>query len=247
VAQNVDINTPVKQPDQSDRRTGRVAPADLARRRRANLWIVPIALIVAAFLIYQLPPYLSLDPAQARRPLQFPVQFWLLVGHVGFGTVALVTMCLQLWPWLRLRHPAVHRWSGRLYVYAGALPTAVLAVAMFPFIPSAGSIGVVVSAVLWSAAAVIGLRMARRRRYPEHRRWMLYSFAIVWGQVIWGFAFGQAWLLWSPWQVDFGYVVEAVRWVGWIVNLIIVHWWVERTSGRPLKLPSWERQPVASA
>jgi len=31
------------------------------------------------------------------------------VAHILFGSVALVTACLQIWPWLRRTHPTVHR------------------------------------------------------------------------------------------------------------------------------------------
>ncbi|MHC0430260.1 DUF2306 domain-containing protein [Streptomyces sp. O3] len=208
------------------------------RRRSTNLWVLAMGAATVAFLIYQLPPYAAFDSGESRIPLQFPLHYALLVGHVGFGTVALVTMCLQMWPWLRRRHPVFHRWSGRVYLWGGALPSAAFAIAMFPVAFRAGSIGVLMSAVLWSVAGLMGYRRARQRRWREHRRWMLYSFAVVWGQVIWGFVIGMSWLWWSPWAdtVDFNYVAETARWVGWVSNLIVVQWWLERTAKRPLDM-----------
>jgi len=42
----------------------------------------------------------------------------LLVSHIFLGSLVLLAACLQVWPWLRRSHPAVHRWSGRVYVVA---------------------------------------------------------------------------------------------------------------------------------
>lgn len=229
--------SPIPRPRASDGGSPEPPPGR-ARRGVRSLWLIALAVITLAFLIRQAPPYLAMDSGQSRIPLQFPLHYALLVGHVGFGSVALVTMCLQLWPWLRRQHPAVHRWAGRVYVFGGALPSTLFALAMFPVSFPAGSIGVLMSAVLWSATALVGYWHARQRRWREHRRWMIYSFAIVWGQVIWGFVIGMSWLWWSPWSesVDFRYVAETARWVGWVSNLIVAQWWLERTARRPLEM-----------
>lgn len=235
MAQNTELGKPSRpghEPGTPEPATGSPRSA----RRRGGLWIVAIAAIVVAFLLYQTPPYFSLDMARSRIPVQFPAHYWLLVGHVVFGTVALVTMCMQLWPWLRVNHPAVHRWSGRIYVFGGALPTAFFAVVMFPVIPPAGSLGVVMSALLWSATAILGWRAARRGAFAAHRKWMIYSFAIVWGAVIWSFGFGLPLIRLAP-DLNPVYIIEGARWIGWVANLVIAHWWLERTADRPLQLP----------
>lgn len=212
-------------------------PAVRAGKRRRAWWLLGIAAVIVAFLIYQVPPYASMDPSQSRIPLQFPAHYWLIVGHVLFGSIAMLTLILQLWPWIRRRHPAVHRWSGRAYVFAGAIPSGLFAVAMLPVSYPAGRTGVAMSAVLWMATAVLGWVKLRQGRYAVHRRLMLYSFAIVWGQVIWGFAIGMPFALgWIPFTGDFDHIVEAARWVGWVGNLVLVQWWLDRTRGRDLGL-----------
>lgn len=216
---------------------GQRHPAAQAGKRRRAWWLLGIAAAIIAFLIYQVPPYASMDPSQSRIPLQFPAHYWLIVGHVLFGSVAMLTLILQLWPWIRRRHPAVHRWSGRAYVFAGALPSGLFAVAMLPVAYPAGRIGVAMSAVLWMATALLGWIKLRQGRYAVHRRLMLYSFAIVWGQVIWGFVIGMPFALgWIPYTGDFDHIVEAARWVGWVGNLVVVQWWLDRTRGRDLGL-----------
>jgi len=81
-------------------------------------WVVPLALLTVIFIAYAVPPYLTLDPAQARtQPMPPHASYYpLLVTHIFLGSIALLAACLQVWPWLRRSHPAVHRWSGRVYV-----------------------------------------------------------------------------------------------------------------------------------
>ena len=91
--------------------------------------------MVIAFVAFSLPPYLTFDPSRSRVPVGDAVRGYypLLVAHVIFGSIALLTACLQIWPWLRTRFPDVHRRTGRVYVFAGVLP--------------AGAIGLVIGAL----------------------------------------------------------------------------------------------------
>jgi hypothetical protein len=77
---------------------------------------------------------------------------------------------------------------------------------------------------------------------------MLYSFAIVWGLVIWGFIIAEVGLHTLP-PTSFGRLIEAARWVGWVGDLIVVQWWLDRTRGRRIELPSSVhslKQPIGS-
>ena len=58
-----------------------------ATRPRAK-WLTPaLAVIVAAFLLYSLPPYFT---GGTRVPATFALHYPLLVAHVMFGSVAMV-------------------------------------------------------------------------------------------------------------------------------------------------------------
>lgn len=145
-------------------------------------WVAPLALVVAVFLAYSVPPYLTLDPAQSRvpAPAGFAAHYWFLVAHIAFGSVAIVGVILQIWPWLRREHPIAHRRIGRVYVFAGAIPSAVLAAtigAVSPFGPVVAALNVV-AALLWLGFTVAGWRAVRQRRFAEHRKWMIRSFAM---------------------------------------------------------------------
>ncbi|WP_309112006.1 DUF2306 domain-containing protein [Saccharothrix sp.] len=194
---------------------------------------MPLALVLLGFLVYSLPPYSTLDPATARTVLNegFAAHYPLLVLHIATGTIAMLTVVLQVWPWLRARHPRVHRVSGRLYVFAGVLPSAVIALVILPYtavLP--GAVGAAVTAVLWLVTTAAGFVRARQRRFAEHRRWMIYSFAltasIVWGRVI-GIGLGG---VLGGMGLDLVVVAEMAGWMGTVINLVLAQWWLARTS-----------------
>jgi hypothetical protein len=204
-----------------------------SRRRLLSPGVILVAILVTAFLVDTLPPYLGLDPSKGRIVLNpdASLHYPLLIVHIATGAIALVTLCLQIWPWLRRNHPRVHRTVGRVYVFGGALPSAFLALVIMPLTNGwSANMGITFHAALWFAATAIGFWHARNRRYAQHRRFMLYSVALALG-ILWGRATVNLYLL-LPAKFDVGFVFEAARWGGWFVNLLIVQWWLERTDKR---------------
>jgi hypothetical protein len=204
--------------------------------------MVPLALLVAAFLFISLPVYVTLDPARSRIALSegFPLHYPFLVAHIAFGTVAMVTVVLQVWPWLRRRHPVVHRWSGRLYVFAGVLPSGLLALVITPF--AVGPVGNAVGGILWLGTTIAGYRMVRQRRYAEHRRWMIYSFALCL-QIVEGRVMVIAAPAFPGFTPDaLPPILEAASWIGIVINLLIAQWWLERTANRRRRVAVTNRQ-----
>ncbi|WP_412543532.1 DUF2306 domain-containing protein [Longispora sp. K20-0274] len=218
-------------------------------------WVAPLAVLTLAFLAFSLPPYLSLDPAQARPPLRagFPAHYAVLLAHIGFGTVALVTCGLQVWPWFRRRHPAWHRRTGRLYVFAGVLPAGLtgIVVSVVSLNGYVGRIGNLTLCLVWLATTWRGYRAARRRRYADHRRWMVRSFALTTSIVanrVWivALAVGLSPTLDSHYGGDTNrMIIEAAQasiWLSWVVNLVLAEWWLERTRVRRSS-PDRDRTP----
>ncbi|MEU5726377.1 DUF2306 domain-containing protein [Micromonospora sp. NPDC047738] len=111
------------------------------------------------------------DPAPlTRRPARLTP---LLVAHIAVGSVALIAGCFQVWPRPALPGRAAVDGSGLLLrrdLPSGASPC-------WASHRSAGSVSSQGSntmlAVRWLATAVAGYRMARQRRFVEHRRWMI--------------------------------------------------------------------------
>lgn len=215
-----------------------------ARRRRwwQRPWVVPLALVALLFLAFSVPPYATLNPELSRipPPESFPPYYPALVSHVLFASVAMVTSCMQVWPWFRQRFPVAHRRIGRVYVFGGAVPAAVCALviaAAAPFGPAAAASSIML-ALLWLTCTITGFRMARKRRFAEHRRWMIRSFALTFSIItnrIWGVVFATAFGM-SPEQFanpDTAQTLAALTsWLGWTVPLLIAEWWLVE-KGQP--------------
>lgn len=101
-------------------------------------------------------------------------------------------------------------------------------------------------ALLWFAVTFAGLVAARRRRYQEHRRWMIRSFALCVSIVV-----NRVWLvlflvglmpfLDGYYGGDMDALIEdaavASIWTSWIVNLMIAQWWLDRKPKRRDRTP----------
>lgn len=202
-------------------------------------WVFPLGLIVTVFLVYSLPPYLGLDPAESRIPAPTAWYYPVLVTHIGFATIAMVTCALQIWPWLRQKHPVLHRRTGRVYVFGGAIPASIagftIALAA-PFGP-VGAMSNVLLATLWFACTVQGFRAARARRFADHRRWMVRSFALcmsiisnrVWA-IVWASVLpGQLDTTFGGSEVAMGQAIAGLTtWTGWVLPLLVAEWWLTR-------------------
>ncbi|WP_228471091.1 DUF2306 domain-containing protein, partial [Streptomyces alkaliphilus] len=195
-------------------------------------WIAPLFLVSVGFIVYTSMPYLDRETAPLMPHEGFSPYYSLLMAHIVFGSVALLLSILQVWPWLRHRYPAVHRWGGRGYVVS-TMVAGTLGLVIVPFAPPVGKVGVTVATVLWMAFTVMGYIRIRQGRRAEHRRFMLYAFAMVmnnlWGSLV--ILIGTALAL----QIDANYYLETIRWIGWVINLMLVQWWLNRTADRPVR------------
>lgn len=217
--------------------TDRHTPVDHATRRRRALWVGPLALVLGLFVVISCVPYFTLDPGRSVVPLNEDpvwgtVHYVLLVAHVTAGTIAYACVVIQVWPWIRRRFPAAHRTVGRIYVFGGMVPASILALAVDPI----AVLGPVAHAgtVPWALAAftttITGWRMARRRRWAEHRTWMLASVAVATG-VVTGRLISLPLMLTVPdlaMGTPGGILLAQVNgfWLGWMLNLAVVLLWV---------------------
>jgi uncharacterized membrane protein YozB (DUF420 family) len=205
--------------------------------------MVPLAFVVLVFVGFSVPPYLSLDASRSRIPPPdgVPSYFPLLVAHVVFGSVAMLTCCIQIWPWLRSAYPATHRRIGRLYVYGGVLPAGVIGLAIGAISPFGPTLRVsnVLLASLWLAVTLTGERMGRRGRVREHRRWMIRSFALTLSVItnrVWavlGFVFLSPQLA-TTFGGSESAMIQTIAglsgWLGWVVTLVAAEWWLESSD-----------------
>jgi len=105
-----------------------------------------------------------------------------LVGaHILAAITAMGAGPLQLVPWIRARAPAVHRWTGRVFITAavvGALGGVYLTWAR-PKGHLIQAFNISLNAVLILAFATLALRFAMQRKIAIHRRWALRLLLVV--------------------------------------------------------------------
>jgi uncharacterized membrane protein len=152
--------------------------------------------------------------------------------HFGGGALALVAGALQAHRGLRLRRPAFHRWTGRLYLLAVLASGG--AGLLLATRSSAGPIaqwGFGVMAVLWLLTTVVGWRRARAGRYQDHRDWMIRSYALTLAAVTL-----RVWLPLSQVAgIPFLTAYVAIAWLCWVPNLLVAEWFLRSRPRGPVR------------
>jgi uncharacterized membrane protein YozB (DUF420 family) len=142
-----------------------------------KVWVMfAVAVVVGAVITA---PYLLLDMDSSRVEVSGPGHFYLLVAHIFTAFVALVLGPLQFIPAIRRRRK-VHRIIGRTYLFAGVLPSGLLAI---PVAVLSGrlitQVGLIIPASLWLVTAFLAFRAARQRDFAAHRAWMMRNYALT--------------------------------------------------------------------
>ena len=212
--------------------------ASPARNRK---WLAPaLTVVVVAFLAYSLPPYFT---GGTRVPATFGFHYPLLVGHVMFASVAMVTAVAQIWPGLRAKRPVLHRRVGRVYVCT-AIPAAVCAMvigAATPFGPFL-AVSNVLLATMWLWFTINGYLAGRQRRFAQHRRHMILSATLALSIItnrIWTPVLVIAFLplqdsMFGGDQEHFVWFVAGIgAWLGWSIPFFTVRRWLNRKTVLP--------------
>jgi uncharacterized membrane protein len=150
---------------------------------------------------------------------------WGLWGHLLGAPLALALAPFQLVPGLRARHPALHRWTGRVYALA-VLTAGVSALSMVPTSIAGGfaRAGFASLALAWIGTTALGVSLAMRGQTARHRVWMLRSVALTFGAVT--LRVYMAPLMASGWTIAETYDLTA--WGCWVPNLIVLQIWLSR-------------------
>jgi uncharacterized membrane protein len=142
-----------------------------------------------------------------------------IYAHVFASAFALLLGPFQFVQRLRAQHPALHRWSGRLYLGVGVLVggAAGLYVAMHAFGGTVARAGFACLALAWLYTGLRAYLAIRARDVVAHRRWMVRNFALSFAAV--------TLRLWLPAAVVAGAPFEsayaAVAWLCWVPNLLV--------------------------
>jgi uncharacterized membrane protein len=150
-----------------------------------------------------------------------------LYTHVITGGIALVVGPFQFWQWLRNKHRNVHRWMGRIYLFAGIFPASIsgLVLAQETVAGWTGALGFSLLAIFWFITGAMALYAILNKDVQTHQRWMIRNFSLTMAGVMlrmWiivlsivagisGYEFEQSFLL----------IYQTVAWLSWVPNLFV--------------------------
>jgi len=193
---------------------------------------------VAGYALYHAPQIQNLPPPIFANLFARP---WLAL-HAGGAGLALLVGAFQFLPAVRRRR-ALHRWVGRTYATSCLIGGAAGFVMAFGTTsgPVAGW-GFGLLAVAWIYTTTQGWLTARSRRFEEHRRWMIRSFALTFAAV--------TLRLYLPLGVIGGLTFEqiyvATAWISWVPNLIAAEVFLRLDASRRGGAAWSEDQPTLS-
>ncbi len=155
------------------------------------------------------------------------------VVHAVSASLALMLGPLQFVAALRHRFAAWHRWTGRLYAgtiaiaWASSLPMAVNAMT-----GTVAALGFLVLGLVWVVATALGVAHARQRRFAEHRRWMVRSYALTAAAITLRIYLGIS----IATGVDVQLSYPVIAWLCWVPNLLAAELYLRSGQRRSLPL-----------
>ncbi len=184
-------------------------------------WLV-LLLLATVVGIYSMRYALPNIPAPANLP-SFVSHRKLLIIHAVTASVALLLGPWQFVAGFRRWRLPWHRWMGRAY----GLSVLVAGLTAFPVATNASqgivsSLGFMTLAVFWLAATATAIRHAMKGRIPEHRRWMVRSYALTAAAVTLRILLAGSTALHLPFHIAY----PAIAWLSWVPNWIVAEMWL---------------------
>jgi hypothetical protein len=209
-------------------------------KQKSSWWILFI--VSLGVMIPFMLPYLTFDPAKSRVAITSNnIQYPLLVTHIIFAFIALITGFMQFIERIRLQNPKTHRFMGRTYVISVFI-SGLLALAVVFYIENfTKSLAFLTLTIVWLVTTWNGYRSAVNRRFNQHRIWMIRSFGITLVAVS---ARLLVPLLLLSYYILKGFTIPGGRikmveevlnvniWVGLLLNFIIVEWIILKKAGK---------------
>jgi uncharacterized membrane protein len=175
--------------------------------------------------------YFTLDPA-VFFPEQVDVyqaHLAAIILHVAGGVTAMALGPFQFLPRIRARRPALHRWTGRVYligVLVGGLTG--LYVATMAYGGLLAQTGFATLAALWLSTAFIAYRRIRAGDSRTHQLWMIRNYALTFAAVTLRIQTPMSAVLGIPFDVAY----PVIAWTCWVPNLLVAEWIIWRMTQR---------------
>jgi hypothetical protein len=191
---------------------------------------VAVALLVAGgvhFFWLRALRYTDVTEHVYRR--YWPYRGWLM-AHIAGGSLALLLGPLQFFSRLRRWSITLHRWTGRLYL--GGVVIGAIAATYMGLVTKYRAFGIslVAMAFAWLSCAGMAYLAIRRRQIPAHKEWMIRSYVVTYGFVVFR-------------AIQDSKLLESLRmeslalsaWLSWVIPLFLaeaaLQW--RRTVGPP--------------
>lgn len=216
-----------------------------------------LSAVTVGMVGYLVSAYIPPNITTSRIPLQGIPHYVLLVAHIFTATVASLTGIVQFWPWIRRRHPAVHRWTGRAYLFLDVFPSVLIAVPVAVLAPfgAANQAALLTLDVLWIATGIAAYRAIRQHRIADHRRWMVRNFALTFAAIATRFFVPVMLLVIIPQSGSPNYGNDQLviahdtasdsAWLGLVVTMLVAERYTKPRRRRPASNTSID-PPVAS-
>ena len=150
--------------------------------------------------------------------------------HLAGGIVALVLGAFQVNSRLRSRFLSIHRWSGRVYVFAAVVGgVAGFTLALHSFGGLVTHFGFGLMAICWVVATLNAYRHIRRGDLIAHRAWMLRSYALTLAAVTLRIYLPLSQIA----EIEFEAAYQVISWLCWVPNLLVVEWFVLARNPAP--------------
>ena len=164
---------------------------------------------------YALPNWPAAPAVVAANPFARP---WLPI-HALCAAVALLLGPFQFWTTKNGGRRRWHRAAGRTYVMScliGGVSGLVLALGATTGPISTAGFGTL--AVVWFAVNALGWKAAVERRFADHRRWMIRSFALTFAAVLLRLYLPIGPLLGFSFEDSY----RLISFLSWVPNLLVV-------------------------
>lgn len=146
--------------------------------------------------------------------------------HIFAAALALLLGPFQFSSRLRSRWPALHRWTGRVYLGVAVLVggLAGLYMSQFAFGGLLSKLGFACLAIAWLFTGARAYLSARARDFPAHRRWMILNYSLSFAAVTLRLYLPPVFIL----QIPFELAYPLIAWACWVPNLVVGQWLATR-------------------
>lgn len=201
------------------------------------LFWVPVT-VLSLLLVYNTLPYFSFSRDFSfieERSLLFKSSFYntSFYVHIFAGSVCIITSLIQFSRYILKKTKAIHRWSGKLYVFVVLFLGAPTGLYMSFF--AKGSFWeralFMFMAAWWFITTLYGLTTIHKKNVLAHKIWMMRSYSMAMTAVTFRVYHILFYLL--DWNHLENY--ELSLWISVIGNMLIAEWIIYRQSRNYLK------------